>query len=210
MDRKKGVEKIPIFRIIHEQWSTEEMIASWYEAHEGICLRCRLTIETVDHIYQCRSEQARQVMETAIQMLRRKLTKCKTVPMITDLIVSILKEHRQRYQIQPTINAYYSDQIKRMAKLVYQKQRQIGPRLLTKGLLVYEWESLQNICERNTNTSESNIERASRVIDAIWDFSKMIWDGRCKQIHDTNPATNKSLKTTELLRILNTEIQNLR
>ena len=48
------------------------------------------------------------------------------------------------------------------------------------------------------------------MIDAIWDFSKMIWDGRCKQIHDTNPATNKSLKTTELLRILNTEIQNLR
>ena len=54
------------------------------------------------------------------------------------------------------------------------------------------------------------IEWASRVIAAVWDFSKMIWDGGYKQIHDTNPTTNKITKTTELLHILDTEILTLR
>ena len=105
---------------------------------------------------------------------------------------------------------FYSNQIKSLATKVYEKQRKIGPLLLAKGLIIYEWESLQNICERNTNTCASNIEWASKAIDTLWEFSKTIWDGRCKQVHNLNPSSNKSLKTTEILRILEQEITTLR
>ena len=58
--------------------------------------------------------------------------------------------------------------------------------------------------------SPSNIEWASRVISALWSYSRNIWDGRCQFVHATNSNTNKSLKTDELLRILNKEIEAIR
>lgn len=82
--------------------------------------------------------------------------------------------------------------------------------MLAKGFLITEWESLQNVCTSNTNTSPFNIEWVSRGIFALWSYSKQIWGGRCKFVHDTNPNTNKSLKINELLRILKKEIQALK
>ena len=66
--------------------------------------------------------------------------------------------------MRPTFTAYYSEQIQSLARSVYQKQRQLGPRNLAKGLLIREWESLQNVCTNNKSTTASNIEWSSRVI----------------------------------------------
>ena len=114
------------------------------------------------------------------------------------------------YEQAPIISAYYSDQIKSLAKSVYKKQRKIGTSALVKGFLIVEWEPLQNVCTNNANTSTSNVEWASRVIFALWSYSRQIWDERCQFIHATKPDTNKSLKTDELLRILNKEIAILK
>ena len=209
MNRLKTIHKIPATKIIYEKWSTEEMVAGWYEAHEGVCLRCRLEQETQDHIYQCRSDNAKSVHAEAVLLIRKALKRAKTVPMIADLLVLILKEYRMGYESPPAISAYYSDQTKQMALLVYNKQREMGPKALAKGFLIKEWEALQNVCTNSTNAASTNVEWASRTISALWSFSRQIWDGRCKYVHASNPVTNKSLKTDELLRILNKEILSI-
>ena len=158
MQRLKTIAKIPISRIIHEKWSTESTIAEWYTECSGICLRCQLQQETHDHVYQCRSTNAKATMEKALKNFRASMKKCATVPMITELLVRIMKEYRKGYEICPTFTAYYSDQIKSLARSVYQKQRQLGPRNLVKGFMIQEWESLQNICVYNRSTAASNIE----------------------------------------------------
>ena len=118
-----------------------------------------------------------------------------------------IKLHKK---ICPTFTACYSDQIKSLARSVYQKQRQLGPRNLVKGFMIQEWESLQNICVYNRSTAASNIEWSSKAISALWEFSKSIWDGRCARVHEPNSNGTKSLKSTELLRVLETEIAELR
>ena len=50
------------------------------------------------------------------------------------------------YKMRPMFTGYYSEQIQSLARSVYQKQGQLGPRNLAKGLLIQEWESLQNVC----------------------------------------------------------------
>lgn len=56
--------------------------------------------------------------------------------MITDLLVAILKEHRLEYENIHQISAYYSDQIKEIAKQVYNKQCMIVPGPLAIGFLI--------------------------------------------------------------------------
>ena len=119
-NRLKTIHKIPATKIIYDKWSTEGAIAEWYEAHEGKCLRCKLG-ETQDHIYQCRSENVKLSYEEAIKTFRAALKRAKTVPMIADLLVQILNEYRLGYDSPPMISAYYSDQTKQLARLVYHK-----------------------------------------------------------------------------------------
>ena len=45
---------------------------------------------------------------------------------------------------------------------------------------------------------------------ALWSYSHQIWDGRCELIHTKNPLTTRSIKTDELLRILQQEIDSIR
>ena len=70
MQRLKTIEKIPVTKIIHEKWSTENEIAKWYQECSGTCIRCNLTQETYDHVYQCRSDQAKSTMENSLSILR--------------------------------------------------------------------------------------------------------------------------------------------
>ena len=130
--------------------------------------------------------------------------------MITELLVLLLKEYRMGYEMRPTYTAYYSDQIQSLARSVYQKQRQLGPSNLAKGFLIQEWESLQNVCENNRSTTVLNIEWASRTISALWGFSKSIWDERCSKVHGPSTNGQRSLKTAELIRILEQEVEALR
>ena len=108
--------------------------------------------------------------EEAIKTFRAALKRAKTVPMITDLLVQILKEHRLGYDSPPVISAYNSDQTKQLARLVYHKQRDVGPKSLAKRFMIKEWEALQNVCTNSTNVASTNVEWASRVISALWSF----------------------------------------
>ena len=83
MQKLKTIGKIPVTKIIHEKWSTEKEIAKWYQECSRTCLRCKLTQETHDHVYQCRSDQAKSTMENSLSTLRSRLKKYNTVPMIT-------------------------------------------------------------------------------------------------------------------------------
>ena len=206
MRRLKTVKKAPVMRIIHSKWSTAESILEWYDEHQATYLRCKLTVETCNHIFQCKSENGKKVYEQAAKTLRTTLTSAKTVPMITNYILHILKEQRMGYSIPFKITDFYSDQIKSFAHKIYKKQVEVGQDSLSRGFLIKEWESLQNVCVDNTNTTGSNIEWASRIISALWSFSKSIWEGRSKYINEPNEKTKKSLKTMELLRVLEQKI----
>ena len=210
MRRLKSVKKAPMMRIIHSKWSTAEAIADWYDEQRATCLRCKIAVETRDHVYQCKSEHGRKEYEKACQQLRTSLTKAKTIPMIMNYLLHILKEQRVGYDLAFKINDFYSDQIKEFAHKIYKKQIQVGRDSLSRGFLIKEWETLQNICVDNTNTTGSNIEWASQVINALWIYSKSIWDARSKFINEPNDITKKSPKTTELLRVLDQELKAAR
>ena len=123
--------------------------------------------------------------------------------MITSNIIHILREQRMGYTLPLKINNFYSDQIKELARKVYMKQVQVGLDSLSRGFLIHEWETLQNICRNNNNTTGSNVEWASPVIGALWTYSKTVWDGRGKFINTPTDATKTSLKRKNYSEYLN-------
>ena len=96
-----------------------------------------------------------------------------------------------------------------MASKVESKQRLLGPGAICKGFLITEWEALQNIRSNNNTTVSYNIEWSSRVTQALWTYSKAVWDERCEAINKKNPSTNLSLKTAELLKVIEDDVKFL-
>ena len=126
--------------------------------------------------------------------------------MIMNYILHILREQRVGYELTFKINDFYSDQIKDFAHKIYRKQIQVGRESLSRGFIIKEWETLQNICVDKTNTTGANIEWASQIISSLWTYSKSIWGARNKFINESSADTKRSPKTTELLRVLDQEI----
>ena len=210
MRRYPITNKIPITKLIHQKWCTKEKLSEWNDNMGSTCLRCQLEIETIDHIFQCRSTDAKTVHLNALTKLREDLKRAQTIPLVADHIVNVLKEHRLQYHVEVRGNGFYSDQIQEMAKKVESKQRELGPGAICKGFLITEWEALQNICSNNNTTVSSNIEWSSKTTQALWTYSKAVWDGRCDAINKKNPSTNLRLKSAELLKVIEADVNFLR
>ena len=209
MSRFKGAQKVPYVKVIHNLWPTGTKIAEWYEEMESQCLRCKTTDESIEHIFKCPSQHAATAFRQAIQTFRKALSKIKTAPIIITHLVGILRSHRVGYAAPMEPHVFLNPTIRNLTKKVYEKQLQLGPEALTKGLLVVEWESLQNYAVNQQNTCPTNVEWASRVIKALWEFSKHLWDERCTVINTSNKKTNRTLKTDELARVITKEINKL-
>lgn len=81
---------------------------------------------------------------------------------------------------------------------------------MTKGFLIQEWEAQQNLFDDHATTNAYNTEWASRCINAIWIFSKQLWEGRCSLIHSPDSTTKISLKTKEIRQVLREELEWLK
>ena len=81
---------------------------------------------------------------------------------------------------------------------------------MCKGFIITKWEALQNICSNSNATASSNVEWSSKVTQAMWKYSKSVWDGRSNKINKKNPKTNQSLKTKELIKAIENDVQLLR
>ena len=125
MKRYPITNKIPITKLIHQKWCTEEKISEWYDNMGSTCLRCRLQTETIDHIFQCRSQNAKKIHLDAVTVLRKDLQRAKTVPLVADHLVNVVKEHRLQYHTKINGSGFYSDQIKSMVAKVEDRQRQL-------------------------------------------------------------------------------------
>ena len=176
---------------------------------ESKCLRCKEAIESVDHVFSCKSQHAAVAFKQAILKLRKTLSRYKTVPIIVTHLVGILRSHRVGYNAPMETHVFLNPTIQNLTKKVYEKQLRLGTAVLTKGFLVVEWETLQNYATNQDSRCQTNIEWASRVIKALWDFSKEIWDARCTIINANNKTTNRTLKTEDLANVITTELEKL-
>ena len=173
-------------------------------------LRCTVTDETCDHVFQCKSAHATSSFKEAMKQLRKDLEKANTSAIIVTSIVGLLQELRTGYLPALQQHPYQNPTIQTLSKKVMHRQRSLGLQALWKGFLIYEWEALQNLCDNHTSIVSNNTEWAYRCIQALWSFSKKVWESRCTKINSPDPTTKVSLKTVELRRVLREELEWLR
>ena len=210
MNRYKTSSKLPIVKVIHNLWPTSAQIHEWYPVMPTTCLRCTVHSESVDHIFKCRSSHATTSHQQALKTFQISLEKAHTSPIIVTHLTGLLQEHRKGYPQKLQHHAYQNPKIITLVKKVSEKQKVLGLMALTKGLIVREWEALQNLCDDHATTQAQNTEWASRCINALWTYSKHLWDDRCNLINSPDPTTKLSLKTKEIRKVLKEELEWLK
>ena len=145
-----------------------------------------------------------------MQTLQSSLEKAHTSPIIVTYLTGLLQEHRKGYPQKLQQHPYQNPKIVTLAKKVSAKQKEIGLLALTRGFIVREWEALQNLCDNHATTQAQNTEWASKCINALWTYSKSLWDDRCNLIHSPDQGTKLSLKTKEIRKVLRSEIEWLK
>ena len=207
MNRYRTSSKLPIVKLIHDLWPTSAKLHEWYPEMPATCLRCSVKNETVEHIFQCRSPHATNSHQQAIKTLQATLEKANTSPIIVTSIIGLLHEQRKGYPQKLQQHPYQNPKIITLVKKVSDKQKALGLGALTKGFIVREWEALQNLCDNHATTQAQNTEWASKCINALWTYTKNLWDDRCTLIHSPDPTTKLSLKTREIRKVLRNELE---
>ena len=210
MRRYKSASKIKRVKFFHNKLPTAKLISGWYSSMSTTCLRCKSAEETFDHVIQCRSQQAKLSFEKALKEVRSALRKIKTEPIVMTTLIPSLEEYRRGFPPPLQSHPFTSQKIQQAAKRVAAKQKSIRISLLARGLLVTEWEALQNISSNHSTTAESNLEWSSQVINTMWWFSLSLWDARCEKINAPGQGNRPSIKKQDLLRVLQEELDSIK
>ena len=200
-------------KIIHRELNTMTVNHRW-KLGDPACPFCHIEQENWKHVLTCSNHVRQEMREKCIAEFELLLEQYTTYPPLAEFIIEFITSNTFRPDEPSIENSRYC----LLFHQAFTKQHQIGWDNFSRGLIAFdwkgfmiqEWESLQNICVNNRSTAALNIEWSSKAISAFWEFSKSIWDGRCARVHEPNSNGQRSLKSAELLRVLDTEIEELR
>lgn len=99
------MDKLSLFKLIHNNWPTNTKIASWDPEKSPVCSRCVDREETLQHTFQCTSSNAHQQHKKSIKTLRQKLRKLNTAPVLLEVFTSIIESNRRGYDVTPNFSS---------------------------------------------------------------------------------------------------------
>ena len=190
--------KISTTKIMHELWPTAKAIADRDISKSSTCLRCKNSIESVNHIYQCESRAAKSAFRTSFHTLLKDLKRLKTAePIVNSFKIILLAFQQDQMPKCPTYMFGAKSKFIALQK-AFQHQMLLGPSSLHVGYLSYKWSIVQTLYVSNSFQTRYNIPWTSQVIRSLWKFSSSLWVQRCSQVHKKVPELDASLTTEEL------------
>ena len=96
---KAKQEKISVFNLLQNKWTTNMVQANWNPDHHPDCGRCSNRAETFRHIFACTSQDASAAYKKTKTALITALRKANTSPLINSAIVTLGEEYRKGYEI---------------------------------------------------------------------------------------------------------------
>jgi len=183
---------------MYELWPTAERMSSRDISISSTCLRCKKSIESFNHVYQCTSRGATSAFRVSFHSLPKDLKLQKTAaPIIYCFKIFFLAFQKCS---KPECPQYkFGDKKKFLAlQRAFQHQSLLGPASLQAGYLSYKWSLVQSLYISNSFNTRYNVPWAAQVIRSIWKFSSSLWLKRRLQVHKKVQELDASLTTEEL------------
>ena len=157
------LERLPIFKLIHNKWPTNMTIASWDAEKDPICDRCGTQEETALHIFQCRSKHAQEKHKNGIKVLEETLRKINTAPVAIRTIISLVQSARKGYFNLNFNNILDDDDTKQLATKICEKQQNFSPFAFLQGYISSDWIILQICC------TDLKMYKLPNLPESYWD-----------------------------------------
>jgi len=192
-------KKISHMKHIHNYLPVKQRLNERDKSISARCPRCQSSIETQDHIFQCKRKMNKRNHTESITKLRATLRKCNTHLLIVNAIdIIITRVH------QGLVPVYTKPALGDIGKIevvekVFSQQMQLGSFSLHKGFISRNWMIAQNVCTSTKNIEHRDDSWLKKFIKALWEFSQSMWIKRCKNVHVKNKDDPCSLTHNELL-----------
>ena len=131
---KAKQEKISVFNLLQNKWTTNMVQANWNPDHHPDCGRCSNRAETFRHIFAFTSQDASTAYKKDKTALITAMRKANTVPLINSAIVTLVEEYRKGYEITLKHNPFHTQDQHELASAVMTYQRQMGLNFFNVGI----------------------------------------------------------------------------
>ena len=185
------------------KWSADYIgtganLVDWQQRHHGNCPYCDHKNETTEHVLLCRSTEAQDRWNEAMQKYKDKLKLIKTNRLVRNVIETEL--HYWRNQLHPPdITVLPLD----LQKTITQ-QRKLGWKNFLEGILTKEWASIQRRYKPSTYGYSKSRIWIKKLIKLNWIFLQQIWTDRNDKLHNTQTVLDRE-GHQELLRAIEQE-----
>ena len=74
---------------------------------------------------------------------------------------------------------------------------EIGLKFFVQGFISSKWEIAQNVFLKKDDFNDSLTDWTTKIIRAIWKFSRFLWQSRCDFVHGRQTGKTKSARRKE-------------
>lgn len=164
------------------------------------CFRCRHLREDFDHILWC--PMGRLLRPAFWTKFTTVLTSLNTAPYIQHKLEYGILQWQQRGQDSawPILPPPYHDTIGRLTHIAYFEQEQLGWEQALRGRLSKKWGEAQDqyYKDRFPNNLHTGSTWTTKVISALWEYSKDIWMERNAAYHGVDAEDAKVKRSDDL------------
>ena len=194
---KPSVRQI-IQKFLFDYWATNERESKIVHHRNPTCERCRLHIETTDHVIQCEQINNIQMWVAMIDKLKEFFKKSRTPPALEIVILAGLNAWHIG-QAPPNIESICPSASKKL-EAAYKEQNQIGWGHFLRGRISLLWANFINF-EIDLNNQEGRTKKFKyksaeewgiNLILIQWMYIQKIWIERNQEVHQVYKDRGKT------------------
>jgi len=195
-----------ISKCVYRQWCVMERAKLFKIADTEICPLCANTVETWEHVFQCKSDAAKLGKLQGITKLKKVMLAMKTSNILSNRIIALVSQITQGFQVK-----FIHDSDGGEVTQAFRDIQKLGAWNFLKGI---HPQSLEHAQQKHYDTipdlpqSFTGEIWSKRLISAVHEYSHGMWTHRCEVIHSNQIATvevRTKMKAQELLTFYKTK-----
>mmetsp|Transcript_16534 Transcript_16534/g.23564 ORF Transcript_16534/g.23564 Transcript_16534/m.23564 type:complete len:1161 (+) Transcript_16534:4649-8131(+) len=189
--------QIAISKLSHDLWHTGAQKKLYGKDDEGLCPVCKLTLETVDHVFQCADAGSDVLKRTLLEVFRDSLYLLGTPQVLIGSMLAGLEWWLLGYDEDncpraPGYGRIYSSDV--LATNAYAHQTTLGWGQLLRGRLSRLWGHVFASETKSTSRKEDAMFWTKKTVKLLWDLAFKIWGNRNGILHGKTVMEQQAIR----------------
>lgn len=177
--------RILIMKLVSRQLPVGKVMVQRRHRLSNICPQCQEEVETIDHLFTCKSWTSIQSFDTALSTLDRQLSQIDTDPVLSAHLVETLRLWKRQGKVLYSV--YPSSIMNYVVFQAFAEQGKIGWDRMFEGHISKKWAiAQQRYLSNQPQTRKHQSAWATKFIGLLWEFFHTIWTARNAILHESD------------------------